>query len=864
MKQSFIAILIVFFFGTIHAQDFITETRSNNSFAIVSDNKATPIYIDQNADTLIHIAAHLLQKDIAAVTGHQPQIIHNLSAGLKQVIIIGIVDKDPLLVGLAKDKKLNANALKGKWEAFQLQTIKSPTKGVDKALIITGSDRRGTAYAVLELSKQLGVSPWYWWADVPVTKRHNTYFKNGVYFYDSPSVKYRGIFINDEEPAFGGWAREKFGGINSKMYVHIFELLLRLKGNYLWPAMWGKAFNEDDPENPKLAHAYGIVMGTSHHEPMMRAQKEWTTHKKEYGGAWNYYTNKEGLLKFWEDGFRRNKDYDNIVTLGMRGDGDEPMPDLGSIEANYQLLESIIKDQRNIIEQITGRPAHETPQMWALYKEVQEYYDRGMKAPDDVTLLLCDDNWGNIRRMPPSNARKRSGGYGIYYHYDYVGGPRNYKWINTNNIARVWEQMHIAYEYGADKVWIVNVGDLKPMELPISFFLDYAWDVKRWNASNLRSYYTYWAEQQFGKSYAKEIGDIMRKYALYASRRKPELLNANTYSILNYNEAEKITKDWNQLLEEAQKIYNLIPATHKDAYYQLVLHPVKAYGNLQNMYTAHAWNQYYAKQNNTLANEYAEKVKHFYQQDSLITLEYHSINNGKWNHMMAQKHIGYTFWQEPRVQRMPEVQYVTNGTDNKPYAPDATIKTARDLIKGTPDRNSFYEQNGYVSIAAVHYSAKKDIGSLYWTTIPDIGKCGDGITLNPVTYQHKNNQAQAVLEYDIYTYSQEDFEIQAWFSPTLNFNNEKEGMQYAISVDNETPQTISVNKEAVDSRDWSMWVSNNIIIKKSKHHINQPGRHTVKIFCNTPGLVLQKLIVDFGGLQYSYLGPSETIVHKKK
>ncbi|MCH5719417.1 glycosyl hydrolase 115 family protein [Niabella hibiscisoli] len=340
------------------------------------------------------------------------------------------------------------------------------------------------------------------------------------------------------------------------MYEQLFELILRLKANYLWPAMWGKAFNEDDEANPRLADEYGIVMGTSHHEPMMRAQKEWGTHRKEFGNAaWNYHTNKEGLLKFWEDGFRRNKNFDNMVTIGMRGDGDEAMHDMGSMKANYEQLEGIIKDQRNIIEKISGKPAKETPQMWALYKEVQEYYDMGMKVPDDVTLLLCDDNWGNIRRLPAAHAPKRSGGYGIYYHFDYVGGPRSYRWLNTNNIARVWEQMNLAYNHGVDKIWIVNVGDLKPMELPTSFFLDFAWNVKKWNAGNIDNYYEHWAGRQFGDRQAKLIGQIMKKYAVYSSRRKPELLEARTYSIENYNEANRIANDWNSLLKEAGQLY---------------------------------------------------------------------------------------------------------------------------------------------------------------------------------------------------------------------------------------------------------------------------------------------------------------------
>ncbi|MGH2566314.1 MAG: glycosyl hydrolase 115 family protein, partial [Ginsengibacter sp.] len=341
--------------------------------------------------------------------------------------------------------------------------------------------------------------------------------------------------------------------------------------------------------------------------------------------------------------------------IGMRGDGDMPMTQGTAIS----LLEKIVTDQRKIIEEVTGKPAGETPQDWALYKEVQDYYDQGMRVPDDVTLLLCDDNWGNIRRLPELNEKPRKGGYGIYYHFDYVGGPRNYKWINTNNISRVWEQMHLAYNYGVKQIWVVNVGDLKPMELPISFFLDYAWNANKWNEDNLHDYYTQWASQQFGSARAKQIAEILEKYAQYSSRRKPELLDARTYSTENYSEAERVTKGWNALLAAAEKINSGLPPEYKDAYFQLLLHPVKAYSNLQNLYRSVALNNFYYKKNNPLANKYADEAKQFYANDSLITLEYNRLNNGKWNHMMDQKHIGYTYWQEPRFQKMPEVKYLS-------------------------------------------------------------------------------------------------------------------------------------------------------------------------------------------------------------
>ncbi len=474
--------------------DYVSFKKVEKAFPL---NSVT-LFLDSEDHEGVHLVAKDLQKDFKKVTGNEPKISSEEING-EYPVIIGTIGKSKLIDELISSAKLDVSEIEGKWENFLIEVVENPSPGVEKALVITGSDKRGTIFGMYDLSEKMGVSPWHWWADVPVKKVEQLYVKTGSYSSGTPKVKYRGIFINDEEPGLGNWAREKFGGINSKMYEQVFKLILRLKGNYLWPAMWGKAFNEDDPKNPVLADKYGIVMGTSHHEPMVRAQKEWGTHRENYGnGEWDYQTNAEGLRDFWKDGFERNQDFENLVTIGMRGDGDEPMTEGTAIE----LLETIVKDQREIIADVTGKPASETPQVWALYKEVQDYYDQGMRVPDDVTLLLADDNWGNIRKLPDPADKPREGGYGIYYHFDYVGGPRNYKWLNTTQIERVWEQMNLAYQYDATELWVVNVGDLKPMEFPISFFLDFAWDPGAIDANELEDYSENWAKKQFGSKYA--------------------------------------------------------------------------------------------------------------------------------------------------------------------------------------------------------------------------------------------------------------------------------------------------------------------------------------------------------------------------
>jgi hypothetical protein len=425
-----------------------------------------------------------------------------------------------------------------------------------------------------------------------------------------------------------------------------------MKGNFLWPAMWGRAFYDDDPVNPKLADEYGVVIGTSHHEPMMRAHDEW----RRYGsGPWNYEKNEAKLREFWTEGVRRMGKYESIVTLAMRGDGDEPMTE----EANIALLQRIVKDQREILAEVTRKNVTSIPQVWALYKEVQEYYDKGMRVPDDVTLLLCDDNWGNIRKLPQRDEKPRSGGYGIYYHYDYVGGPRNYKWLNTNQISRVWEQMHLAYRYGVNRIWIVNVGDIKPMEFPIEFFLDYAWNPEEWPAERLPEYTRIWAERQFGAAQAKDVANILTKYTKYNSRRKPELLAPETYSLVDYREAETVVAEYNELAVRAQRISDSLPAEYKDAFYQLVLHPVHACSNLNELYVTVGRNRLYAQQGRAATNALAEKAKALFKKDAEITHYYNNVMaNGKWRHIMDQTHIGYTYWQQPDSNSMPEVKEI--------------------------------------------------------------------------------------------------------------------------------------------------------------------------------------------------------------
>ncbi len=649
-------ILFLFILGVcsplLAQETYISTSQKEGYFPLVSSEEASAIYIDENDFKGVRRVAEDLKKDIEKVTGKLPDLRTAAGVPVGTPVIVGTLGKSRLLDELVQNNKIDVSEIKGKWETFAIQVVENPFPGVGQALVIAGSDKRGTIFGMYDVSKKIGVSPWHYWADVPADEAEVLYVQPGVHSRGTPKVKYRGIFINDEAPALAGWATENFGGFNSRFYEHVFELILRLQGNYLWPAMWGRAFYDDDPRNAELADEYGVVIGTSHHEPLMRAHDEW----RRFGeGEWNYNTNPQNLQEFWRGGIERMGDNESVVTIGMRGDGDEPMSEGTAIE----LLERVVEDQREIISEVTGKPAEETPQVWALYKEVQDYYDQGMRVPDDVTLLLADDNWGNIRKLPNPDEAPREGGYGIYYHFDYVGGPRNYKWINTTQISRVWEQMNLAYEFGADELWIVNVGDIKPMEFPTSFFLDFAWDPDKIGAGDLREYTENWSARQLGEQFSEEIADILLTYTKYNSRRKPELISPETYSLTNFNEADRIVKEYRDLEEKAEAIYKQIPKRYKDAYFQLVLFPVKASAILNELYVSAAKNRLYAEQGRASANTYADRTKELFDKDAELTEQYHTeLADGKWNHMMSQTHIGYTYWQQPEQNNMPEVREI--------------------------------------------------------------------------------------------------------------------------------------------------------------------------------------------------------------
>lgn len=623
-------------------------------FQLAGARGPVPIHCDAVDFPGVARAARDLAMDIGRVTLTDATFAP--AADQPRMVLIGTLGKSPTIDRLVALGKIDVSPIAGKWESYTLQTVSNPLPGVAEALVIAGSDKRGTIYGIYDLSQNIGVSPWYWWADVPVVKRRQVEVIYGKYFQGEPAVRYRGIFLNNEAPCLSAWTAERFGGMNSDFYTKVFELLLRLRANYLWPAMWNNAFNEDDPKNGQLADEYGIVMGTSHHEPMNRAHKEWTS-RRPGNGDWNYLTNRPAVQQFFREGARRSRDRELLVTVGMRGDGDVAIKGTGGLRSDVELLETIIADQRQILREETGRRIEEIPQVWVLFTEVLKYYDAGLKVPDDVTLMFADDNVGYIRRLPtPEERTTRTGGFGVYHHMDMNGGPYSYKWINTNPFPKIWEQMNLALEYGADRIWITNIGDLKPLELPIEFFLSMAWDPEAVTKDRIADWTRLWAAREFGPDHAEEIAQLVSRYAKYNAWRKPEQMRPDTYSIENYSECERLVRLWQALSLRAEAINDNLPQSHRAAYYQLVLHPIRGCCNLAEMMAAAGRNARFAQQGRASTNAEAAEVKRLFVQAHRIRDTYnHDLSDGKWNHLMDQPYIGYVSWYQPIQDILPAV-----------------------------------------------------------------------------------------------------------------------------------------------------------------------------------------------------------------
>ncbi|KAJ4258004.1 hypothetical protein NW762_008141 [Fusarium torreyae] len=942
------------------------------------------IVVDQSDYPGVLRAAQDLAQDFGRVTKGDPSplILVSSEADYQKIqtqtaVLIGSIGSSGIIKYLEQQGKLDTQSISGKWESFSTTVVDAP---LQKALVIAGSDKRGTIFGIYTLSEQIGVSPWYWWADVPPKHHAEIFAISKQTIHGEPSVRHRGIFLNDEAPALTGWVREKFGGYNSEFYTKVFELLLRLKANFLWPAMWpgypnpGASFFTDDPLNQKLADEYGVVVSTSHHEPMQRLSNEWF--EKNPDGSWNWLTNKQKITDFFEHGASRAKGRESYFTLGIRGEYDKKM----AAEDPAAVVQDAIETQRQVIKKVYGRE-DAVSQLFAIYKEVQSMFETGrLNVPEDVTLLFQDDNFGTIRRLPSSEESKRKGGAGVYYHLQYVGDPRSYKWINTNSLGKVWHQLLQAYHHNARQIWVFNVGDLKPLEIPISFAMALAYNVNSIRHDSLPDFFRTAAEREFGNDLADDVGSIWHRHDRLLALRKHEHIEPETFSILHYKEADSILSRWKELLEAAEKIHSRVSQERKAASFELILHPTKASYIYNALRINQARNKLFARQRRNSANKIAQDVLDLFDADFNLSEEYHSLLDGKWNHILMQPHYGYEdTWHAPSRDMISGLAFVQRRQNSNPIVgqmgvaveghegvrvgrineeSERTHPSRRDLVpgltlesmsrygpstrwfdiftRGAPTinwsasaphpwiklsklsgvlvpgqddiqveisidwqqvphdfqeevlidirsqegdfehvhlpidarrapgsfRGGFVEQGGYVSIPATGCRIEHP-----YLVLPDAGRLETGtLTLTPGT---KSGDPLAYVEYPFYLFTKHSqASLVLYFGTTLDLSSEDiltydlkldEGQSATHTLQKSTPesQKNAADKGWASADGWFVAASDNVWLREHKLPENSlaAGAHTLHLRLRHANLLLEKIVIDCGGVSKSYLGP---------
>jgi len=947
--------------------DIVKQNYEGGDFKLVFSNTAAAIYCDSNDYKVVEIAVNLLAEDIKNVTGLMPPVYTDLKQVKDSAVIVGTIGHSKLIDQLIKEGKINYAGIAGQWETYALQVVEKPFPNIDSALVIFGSDRRGTAYGVFELSKQIGVSPWYWWADVPVQKKKNLVIKKGFCSDGPPSVKYRGIFINDEDWGLKPWASKTFdpqlGDIGPKTYKKIFELLLRLKANHCWPAMHEctKPFNFYT-DNKKIADDYAIVMGSAHCEPLLfNNATEWDTNTM---GEWRYDLNKENICKVLDKRVAENGKFENVYTVGLRGMHDREMRGNLKLEERIALLEQVFADERKILTTHIDKKITEIPQVFIPYKEVMTLYNNGLKVPEDVTLMWVDDNFGYIRRLSDPIEIKRPGGAGVYYHISYLGPPHEYLWLCSTPPALIWEEMTKAYNFNARKVWIVNVGDIKPCEYDTSFFLDLAWDINVADHTNVSSHLSQWLASIFGQENAEELTAIMNEFYALSLERKPEFMGFgdefaffNTpelwqdteYSFVNYREAERRLQRFENIRDKTVKLYEKISDNLKPAYFELVYYPVVASDYMNRKILLAQKNRWYAKQQRSGTNDIGQQVKTYYDKIRDITEQYDRLLNGKWKYMLSsEQNKNAVYYRLPPLETIDVPQkaemgiFVEGVTPNKGInyvhtlpcfssiydqkyfieifnkgktsfewkaAPTAKwIKLSKsegkidtqerifvnidwaqapkqEDLKGAIEiqgaggketvyvncfnpvkvakselKNIFVENDGVISIPAENYSRKVESAGISWDVVDGLGLTGKSVIVSPVTADspYSSDKDSPHLEYDIFTFNSGIIEVHSFVLPVFPINSFRSA-QYAVSIDDGRPQCIDITAPEYSTQ-WKVNVRRNASKNITRHYIDKPGKHTLKIWAVDTGMAIDKIIIDLGGLKLSYLGPEETRV----
>lgn len=801
----------------------VTEMSSPFTFPIADAGKAAAIYIDEKDAEVIAIAAEAFKNDINQLTGLTAGVFKSNRALNSYPIIIGTLGQSSYLDQLAKAGKINASVLRGKWETFSISVIENPVKGVKRALVIAGSDRRGTAFGVFELSRRLGVSPLCWWADVKPAKKKNLYVQAGQSVVQSPSVKYRGIFINDEDWGIQPWAAKMMDtdvkDIGPKTYTKIFELLLRLKANYIWPGMHPstKAFYHY-ANNPVMADKYAIVLGSSHCEPMLRNNVfEWAENfEQEYGkkpGEWRYDLNKNEIAQYWTDRVIQAKNYESVYTVGMRGIHDGSMPGPKDKNEKVKLLGEVIADQRTILSKNITQPVSSIPQIFCPYKEVLSLYQAGLKLPDDVTIVWADDNHGYIRQLSDPEEQKRSGGSGVYYHISYWGAPHDYLWLSSISPSLISYELTKAYQYKADRLWVINVGDIKPAEMETQFAMDLAWDINKWKPENASQYAESWAAETFGTEFAKPIASIKAIYYRLGHEAKPEHMGSLSFTA---EEADARLAAYAKIYEEAKVLNNKIPERLKDAYFELILYPIQG-AMLMNQKILYAQKSLtLAANGDQSASDYAKRAKAAFEQIQLITKKYNEeIAGGKWNGMMSWKPRDLAVFKMPKV------------ADSV-----APVNAAKAITK--TEHKTIVQASQYLN----KYAPK----GIALQIIKGLGIGGEGISCYPFTFKPvaaSELQNAAYAEYQVDFNTAGEYQVAIKCLPTQGVNNGIK-VRYAISVNNDQPQIVNISP-ASENNIWKQNVLQGYASGLTKHQITKTGKSTVKIYLLDPGLVVNQL-----------------------
>jgi Glycosyl hydrolase family 115/Gylcosyl hydrolase family 115 C-terminal domain len=865
-----VSLLAIVLAESAHAQSQVdTGCSPDGGFTLASVAGALPIYVAPQSPDTVRLAVTAFAGDVEKVTGRRPAILDSLD-DLKhahEAVLVGVLGSSPPIDALVRVGKLDVSAVRGKWESAAIMVVDHPTPALGRALLIAGSDRRGTAYALFSISREIGVSPWNWWADVPVLRRNTACLASRTRLIGEPSVRYRGIFLNDEDWGLRPWAAKQMdpdlNNIGPHTYERIFELLLRLRANTLWPAMHpGTLPFNAAPENARLADRWGIVMGSSHSEALLRNNVgEWD---EKRDGAWNYQTNRAAIDRYWSKRLSENGRFENFYTVGMRGVHDTGLEAEGSAEVKARLVEHVMDAQRRMLREQVASDLDHIPQVIWLYKESLELYRAGMRVPDDVTLGWTDDNYGYLRQLPTAEEQQRQGGSAVYFHVSYWGFPHDYLWLCTTPLALIREEMTKAFEHNARRLWILNVGDLKPAEADIDYFLQLAWDEPHTAALEPRDFLRQWFAEQFPTGDATVIVGIMTEYYRLNFIRKPEFMGFNGYNdgirrtafnpLAWGDENMQRIEKWNRLEEEASKVGNTLPPSDRDAWFELVGYPVEAAAaqNLKFLWTDRSYLDAATGRINSLGEDAARALAAHNRIQSLTT-EYIGLAGGKWKGMMDSSP------RQREVFKMPEV--ASSARVNALPEAWSAGKATTSMALSDPNL-PFGEQAATVSINAAHFARSQGAEYGRWKVLRDLGISGDSIELDnaevpPTAYAAPS----AWLDYDFKTTSDADANLSIYLLPTFPIDSVHR-LRFTITLDNKFVRTADLAEQGEwkenSAPQWEANVLRNAAIVTANVGHLRPGRHTLRLEPMDPGLVFEHLSITFPGAPQAYPVPPET------